>query len=149
MPWVTFTAADIRDGLSVREIAIYEESAGMEFDGTNAETTGARIEAIASRTCENFRGIIRANPLVSAMGPSGTLPAFCIPWAIAIARVSLLGLSPAVEGSTNPRRDEYNDAIKGRDSLRTANVNAFAITDPEAVTASSFPAYGGRPLLQF
>ncbi|HEX7262346.1 MAG TPA: hypothetical protein VF258_11070 [Luteolibacter sp.] len=53
------------------------------------------------------------------MGPAGTIPAFCVPWAIAIARVAMLGLNPVEEGRTDPRRDEYNDAIKGRDSLRS------------------------------
>lgn len=147
MPWVTFTAADIRDGLAVREIAIYEETAGKDFEGEIEEGTELRIERIASRTVDQFRGIILANPQVSELGPAGTIPAFCVPWAIAIARVAMLGLNPVEEGRTDPRRDEYTDATKGRDSLRTMPPAAFALVDPAAT--SSEPSYGGSPLLEF
>lgn len=150
MSWITFTAAHIKEGLAVRELAIYEETAGVDFDGVPEEESGARIATIATRIADQFRGIIRANPLVTEMGPAGTIPGFCLPWAIAIARVSILGLNPVEEGRTDPRRDEYTDAIKGRDSLKSMNVAAFALTDPEAVASTEYSAsYGGATLLEF
>lgn len=148
MPWVTFTAADIRDGLAVREIAIYEETAGKDFDGQIKEGSEQRIDRIASRTVEQFRGVMLSNPRISELGPAGTLPAFCIPWAIAVARVAMLGLNPVEEGRTDPRRDEYTDAVKGRDSLRTMDPAAFALTEPTFSGCSS-ASYGGAPLLDF
>lgn len=150
MPWVTFTADHVKDGLAVREIAIYEETASLDFNGVSAESSGARIAAIATRIADQFRGIIRANPLVTELGPSGTIPSFCLPWAIAIARVSMLGLNPVEEGRTDPRRDEYTDAIKGRGSLSSMNVAAFALTDPESAESTEYSAsYGGSALLEF
>lgn len=150
MPWVTFTADHVKEGLAVREIAIYEETAAVDFNGVSAESSGARIAAIATRIADQFRGIISANPLVTELGPAGTIPSFCLPWAIAIARVSMLGLNPVEEGRTDPRRDEYTDAIKGRDSLSSMNVAAFALTDPEAAASTEYSAsYGGSALLEF
>lgn len=150
MPWITFTAAHIRESLAVREIAIYEETAGADFDGVIADAPGVRLAAIAARVAEQFRGIIRANPQAQALGPAGTIPGFCLPWAIAIARVAMLGLNPVEEGRTDPRRDEYTDATKGRDALSTMNAAAFALTDTESPTAApSAPSYGGSPLLVF
>lgn len=150
MPWITFTSAHVREGLAAREIAIYEDTIGTDFEGNATEVSGVRIEAIAARVCEQFRGIILGNPMVTEIGPAGTIPAFCLPWAIAIARVSMLGLSPVDEGKTDPRRDEYNDAIKGRDSLKSMNVAAFAIADPITSSPATLSAsYGGSPLLEF
>lgn len=152
MPWVTFTAEDIRDGLAVREVSIYEEVAALGFDGVAEEGSGDRIDRIAERTVDQFRGIISANPQVTSLGPVGTIPAFCVPWAIAIARVSMFGLNPVEEGRTDSRRDEYNDATKGRDSLKSMNAAALAIdepTTPTATGAASSGFYGGVPLVDF
>lgn len=151
MPWILFTADHIRASLAVRELAIYEETAGLDFEGILEDAPGARIAAIAIRVADQFRGLIRSNPQVQAIGPAGTIPAFCLPWAIAIARVSMLGLSPVEEGRTDPRRDEYTDATKGRDSLATMHAAAFALTESEAAatTATMSASYGGSPLLVF
>lgn len=151
MPWVTFTAADIRDGLAVREIAIYEQTAGKDFDGVVEEGNQNRIDRIASRTVEQFRGIIASNPSVASLGPEGTIPAFCLTWAIAIARNSLMSLNPVEEGKTDPRREEYLEAIKGRDSLAKLQAIAFAVVDTPTPTAisESFASYGGNPFINF
>lgn len=148
MPWISFTADHIRESLAVRELAIYEETAGADFQGVVKGAPGERIAAIAARVADQFRGIIRANPQVLTLGPAGTIPGFCLPWAIAIARVSMLGLSPVEEGRTDPRRDEYTDATKGRDALSTMNAAAFALTEV-ASTAAPLASYGGSPLLVF
>lgn len=149
MPWVTFTATDIRDGLARREVQIYEETAEKDEDGNAEYSPEERIERIASRLVAQFRGLILANDKVTALGPEGTIPAFCVAWAIAIARVSMLGLNPVEEGRTDPRRDEYNDATKGRDSLKTMPAAAFAIDEPTSPTASACGSYGGDKLLDF
>lgn len=150
MSWITFTADHIKEGLAVRELAIYEEAAGVDFDGVTAVDSGVRIAAVAARVCEQFRGIIRSNPMVKELGPDGTIPSFCLPWAIAIARVSMLGLNPVEEGRTDPRRDEYQDAIKGRDSLAKMNIAALAVSDPEPVEpTTSTASCGGSSLLEF
>ena len=150
MPWITFTADHIKQGLAVRELAIYEETASLDFDGVSQEAAGVRIAAIATRVADQFRGIILANPQVTALGPAGTIPSFCLPWVIAVARVSMLGLNPVEEGRTDPRRDEYQDAIKGRDALKSMPGTAFALSDPEAAnSATSSASYGGATLLEF
>lgn len=149
MPWITFTAAHIKEGLAVRELAIYEETAAVDFDGIIEEVAGVRIAAIAARIADQFRGIIRANPLVSALGPEGTIPSFCLPWAIAIARVSILGLNPAEEGRTDPRRDEYTDAIKGRDSLKAMSANALAVVDTATPSTLGSVYFTGSANLDF
>lgn len=146
MSWITFTAAHIKEGLAVRELAIYEETAGVDFDGISSEVSGERIAAIATRTADQFRGLIQSNPLVSEIGPAGTIPSFCLPWAIAIARVAMLGMNPAEEGRTDPRRDEYTDATKGRDSLKSMSASAFAITSPASSSASSTTYFGSTRL---
>jgi len=148
MPWVTFTGSDIRDGMAVREIQIYEETAGQSFGGEIAEGVAPRIERIASRVVDQFRGAILSNPLVTVLGAAGTIPAFCVPWAIAIARTTMLGLNPVEEGRTDPRRDEYTDAIKGRDALKSMPAAVFATEDPTEST-SSYASYGGAALLDF
>lgn len=153
MSWVIFTADHIRESLAVRELAIYEETASVDFNGVSEDSAGARIDSIASRVADQFRGIIRANQQVISLGPVGSIPGFCLPWAIAIARVSMLGLNPVEEGRTDPRRDEYTDATKGRDSLSTMNAAAFSLTDTESNAASSSSSssssYGGSPFLSF
>jgi hypothetical protein len=75
------------------------------------------------------------------------MPDFCIAWAAVIARVALIGLNPIQEGMTDPRRDEYRDAAKGLESLRSMNAAAFALTDPSAESASA--SHGGAALLDF
>lgn len=146
MPWVQFTSDDIRDGLAVREVEIYESTAGEDSEGNVPVDASQRIDRIRDRTVSMFRGAIASNPQVTALGPDGTLPDFCIAWAAAIARVAMLGLNPVEEGRTDPRRDEYTDAIKGRDSLKTMRGEVFATVTPEPIPTGSF---GGSPLLDF
>lgn len=145
MPWVPFTAADVKARLAVRELDVYEETATEEGD----ETPGSeeRLPSIVAQVLGQFRGAIRGNPHVTGLGPEGTLPDFCIAWAAVITRVALIGLNPIQEGMTDPRRDEYRDAVKGLESLRSMNAAAFALTDPAADTASA--SHGGAALLDF
>jgi len=146
MPWVTFTEDDIKSRLAVRELDTYESTAGQQSDGSAAAF--ARLPIIHAQVMANIRGAVRANPRVDALGPDGTLPDFCVAWASVIARVALVGLSPVPEGMTDPRRDEYRDAVKGVESLRSMHPNAFVVTDPLPSAASS-PSYGGEPMLGF
>jgi hypothetical protein len=149
MPWVTFTADTIRDGLAVREVNIYLKTAEVDDDGNLPTDSGVlRMERIAVRVVNQFRGEILANPLVIQLGPEGTIPAFCEAWALAIARVAMMGLSPVEEGRTDPRRDEYTDAVKGRDSLKSMPAAAFAFEDPSGASGG-YASYGGKPLLEF
>ena len=152
MSWITFSVDDIKSRLSARELLVYEETSRVEYDELSGQNlvpdgTPERIVAIHSQTLGQFRGAIRSNPRVASLGPDGTLPDFCIAWASIIARVGLIALNPIQEGVTDPRRDEYRDAVKGLESLRTMPASAFVMTDPtaEASTAS----YGGNTLLEF
>jgi len=146
MPWVSFTADDVKARLAVRELDTYEETATEESDETPGNDE--RLPVIVSQVMGQFRGAIRGNPHVTELGPDGTLPDFCIAWAAVIARVALIGLNPVQEGMTDPRRDEYRDATKGLESLRSMNASAFAMTDPTASSATE-ASYGGSALLEF
>lgn len=153
MPWVTFTEDDIKARLSARELSVYEETARAEFDETEGENrvpddSPERLAAVHAQTLGQFRGAIRANPYVTALGPAGTLPDFCIAWAAIIARVGLIALNPVQEGVTDPRRDEYRDAVKGLESLRSMNAAAFDLSDPSG-SGSASASYGGSQLLDF
>lgn len=141
MLWVTFTADDVKARLATLEIETYESAASQ---GDEDE----RLPVIVSQVLGQFRGAIRSNPHVTEFGPDGTLPDFCIAWAAVIARVGLLGLTPVQEGMTDPRRDEYRDAVKGLESLRSMNAAAFALANP-VDSGSSSATFGGSAILEF
>lgn len=146
MPWVTFTEDDIKSRLAARELDVYEATAGKESDGSASAVP--RLPLIHAQVLAQVRGAVRSNPRVDAIGPEGTMPDFCVGWAAVIARVALVGLSPVTEGMTDPRRDEYRDAVKGVASLCSMHPNAFVVADPSPA-ADSAPSYGGAPLLDF
>lgn len=141
MSWITFTADHVKARLYEDEHESIDLVSGTDID---------RLAEIVTQTCNRFRGAIRANPQVTAMGTAGTLPDFCIFDAAVIARTALLGLAPVTEGVTDPRRDEYNAAKKTLESLATINPKAFAEdpSEPAASTAAT-ASYGGAPLLEF
>ena len=145
MPWVTFSDTDVKARLAVRELETYQETATAEDDDTPGVED--RLPIIVSQILGQFRGHIRANPQVTELGPDGTLPDFCIGPAAVLARLALIGMNPVQEGMTDPRRDEYRDAAKLLESLRSINPQAFAITDPVGASASA--SYGGSALLDF
>ena len=148
MAWVSFSESDVQAGMSARELETYQAAAERTSADIGGETHDQLLPAVVSRVRDMFRGAIRGNPQLVKMGPPGTLPDFCISWAVAICRANILGLNPVAEGETNPRRDEYNDAIKGRDSLRTMHPNAFLDTDPVGESSNAV-LYGGDKLLKF
>jgi hypothetical protein len=141
--WITFTAADVKARLSARELAAYEETAA-EGD----EEAIDRMQVVVDQVLASFRGSIRANPNVTAMGEAGTLPDFCILHAAVLARHGLIGLNPVPEGMTDPRRDEVREANTFLKDLRTMSSQAFG-EDPPTTTASSSASYGGAALLDF
>jgi hypothetical protein len=141
MPWVTFTAADIKARLYEDEHEVYDAASGEDID---------RVAVIVEQVCNRFRGAIRSNPNVVSMGAAGTLPSFCVFDAAVIGRTALIGLAPVQEGVTDPRRDEYNAAKDFLKSLSTMNVKAFEDDPAESggdTSASS--SYGGSDLLEF
>jgi hypothetical protein len=129
--------------MSARELEVYESVAG-EGD----EVAIDRMAAVVAQVLAAFRGAIRANPNVSAVGVAGTLPDFCILPAATIARNSLIGLNPIAEGMTDPRRDEQREADRFLRDLRTLSSQAFG-EDPPTTSASSSASYGGAALLDF
>lgn len=143
MPWVTFSADHVRARLAARELEVYQDVATEDA----GDTPEQRLESIATQVCDQFRGAIRMNPLVSAIGAAGTLPDFCIAHAAVVARVALVGMNPVPEGMTDPRRDEYREAMKFLESLKSAPASLFA--DAEPATLSTGGSYGGSPLLDF
>lgn len=146
MPWVNFTADDVKSRLAERELETYEDAAGLS--PTGEQNVDLRMDAIVSQVLGQFRGKIRSNINVSALGPDGTLPDFCIAPAAIIARVGMLGLNPIAEGQTDPRRDEYQNAIKELNGLDRLNPAAFALADP---TSSDLTGgnYGGYDWIEF
>ena len=151
MPWAAFTVDHVRARLAARELEVYEETARLEYPEGGGETevpadSPDRLSQIVAQVCNQFRGAIRANPLASTMGPAGTLPDFCIAHAAVVARVALLGMNPVPEGMTDPRRDEYREAMKFLEGLKSAPASLFAEEPPSSPGA---PCYGGNPLLDF
>ena len=63
-----------------------------------------------------------------------------------VARVALVGMNPVPEGMTDPRRDEYREAMKFLAGLKSAPASLFAEEPPAAPAA---PCFGGNPLLDF
>ena len=129
--------------MSARELEVYESVAG-EGDAVAID----RMAAVVAQVLASFRGAIRANPNVAAMGEAGTLPDFCILPAATIARNALIGLNPVSEGMTDPRRDEEREAQRFLRDLRTMNSQAFG-EDPPVTSATSPASYGGAALLDF
>lgn len=142
MSWVTFTADHVRARLAARELEVYQDTATVDA----GDTPEQRLDSIVAQVCDQFRGAIRMNPLVTAIGAAGTLPDFCIAHAAVVARVALVGMNPVPEGMTDPRRDEYREAMKFLERLKDAPVSLFAEAAP---AASSCASYGGNPLLDF
>ena len=151
MPWVAFTSEHIKARLAARELEVYEETARREYpeDGGAAvvlDTSPDRLAVIVAQVCDHFRGAIRANPLVSAIGAIGTLPDFCIAHAAVVARVALIGMNPVPEGMTDPRRDEYREAMKFLEGLKSAPASLF---DDAPVASAACADFGGSPALDF
>lgn len=143
MPWVTFSTGHVRARLAARELEVYQDTAVED----SAETAEQRLESIVAQVCDQFRGAIRMNPLVTAIGPAGTLPDFCIAHAAVVARVALVGMNPVPEGMTDPRRDEYREAMRFLGGLKDAPAALFDET--AGSSASGGGSYGGRPMLDF
>lgn len=61
MPWVTFTADHVRARLAARELEVYQDTATEDA----GDTPEQRLESIVSQVCDQFRGAIRMNPLVT------------------------------------------------------------------------------------
>jgi hypothetical protein len=141
MSWVTFTADHVRARLAARELEVYQDTATEDA----GDTPEQRLDSIVSQVCDQFRGAIRMNPLVTAIGAAGTLPDFCIAHAAVVARVALVGMNPVPEGMTDPRRDEYREAMKFLGSLKDAPAALFS--DPAPASCSD--SFGGNPLLDF
>lgn len=151
MPWVTFTADDVKARLAARELEVYEETARREYpeEGGEAEVPPDgpdRLEQIVRQVLGQFRGAIQANPFVATQGPEGTLPEACIAYAAVVARVALVGMNPVPEGMTDPRMEEYREAMRFLRDLRTAPASMFEDAGPTAAGGSSF---GGNPQLDF
>jgi hypothetical protein len=144
MPWVTFTADHVRARLAARELEVYQDTATEDA----GDTPEQRLDSIVSQVCDQFRGAIRMNPRVTAIGAAGTLPDFCIAHAAVVARVALVGMNPVPEGMTDPRRDEYREAMKFLERLKDAPASLFDETAGSA-PSSSGGSYGGSPLLDF
>lgn len=143
MPWVTFTADHVRARLAARELEVYQDTATEDA----GDTPEQRLESIVTQVCDQFRGAIRMNPLVTTIGATGTLPDFCIAHAAVVARVALVGMNPVPEGMTDPRRDEYREAMKFLGGLKDAPASLFDET--AGAPASGGGSYGGSPLLDF
>lgn len=145
MSWVTFTDDHVRARLAAREMEVYQDTATEDAEDAG-DTPEARLASIVSQVCDQFRGAIRMNPLVTEIGAGGTLPDFCIAHAAVVARVALVGMNPVPEGMTDPRRDEYRAAMDFLKSLKDAPASLFADPVP---AASSCDGYGGNQQLDF
>lgn len=141
MSWVTFTADHVRARLAARELEVYQDTATEDA----GDTPEQRLDSIVAQVCDQFRGAIRMNPLVTSIGAAGALPDFCIAHAAVVARVALVGMNPVPEGMTDPRRDEYREAMKFLGSLKDAPAALFS--DPAPASCSD--SFGGNPLLDF
>ena len=151
MPWATFTPDHVKARLAVRELEVYEETARREYPEGGGESvvpdgSPDRLTLIVAQVCDQFRGAIRANPLATALGVAGTLPDFCIAHAAVVARVALVGMNPVPEGMTDPRRDEYREAMKFLEGLKSAPASLFEEAPASSAGCADF---GGNPALCF
>jgi hypothetical protein len=152
MPWVPFTEDDVISRLAVRELEVYEATSRKELpqnESGEAEVPDGspeRLPQIAEQVCNQFRGAIRANPLATVIGASGMLPDFCIAHAAVVARVALVGMNPVPEGMTDPRRDEYREAMKFLEGLKSAPASLF---EEVPTSSAGCAAFGGNPALCF
>jgi len=149
MPWVEFTTDHVKARLAARELEVYEETASAEADEGEFSTPVPRLPQIVEQIVMRIRGMVRANPRVSAMGPAGTIPDFCVAHAAVLGRMALIGLNPVPEGMTDPRRDEYRAAEKFVESLPSMHPSAFGDDLPTSTATASAPVYGGNCLLDF
>lgn len=137
MPWETFTADHVIARLYEDEAEAYRQVSGDDHVD--------RLEEVVKQTCNKVRGAILSNPQVTLLGEAGTIPSFFVFDAAVIARTALIGLSPVQEGVTDPRRDEYQNAMTAFRKLEHMNPKAFSLE----ASASSSPGYGGDPKLDF
>lgn len=142
MLWRTLTPQDVKDRMADDEVDTYQETAA-------GEDAPDRMPKIIDQVVERFRGAIRANPQVSAIGPDGTIPKFLIFSAAVIARAALIGMPPTREGVTDPRTKENNIAEDELKAVRTMNGAAFALYENPPETSTSFCAFGGDKRLGF
>jgi len=149
MPWVEFTADHVKARLAARELEVYEQTATAESEEGEPTSAVPRLPEIVEQLAAQIRGLIRSNPRVTAMGPAGTIPDFCVFHAAMIASVAMIALNPIVEGITDPRRDEYNAAKEFMKSLPTMNPSAFGDDPPASPASPAAPAFGGNPMLDF
>lgn len=154
MPWVPFTEDLAKSRFSAREVEVYNEIANSEYpeDGGDAELppdAPDRLPIIRDQILAEFRGAIMANSAVTYFGPAGTLPDFCVGPAAVLVRAAMIGLPPVPEGMTDPRRTEYDDAVKTRNSLRSMNGSAFAEVEAAPAENPASSAVGGDPYLRF
>ena len=154
MPWIPFTEDQAKSRFSARELQVYNEIANSEYPEEGGEAVvppdaADRLPIIRDQILAEFRGKIMANPSVTYLGPAGTLPDWCIGPAAVLVRYAIIGIPPVPEGMTDPRRDEYNDAIKTRNSLSSLNASAFAEAEAPPATSPASSAVGGDPYLRF
>jgi len=154
MPWIPFTDDHVKSRMSARELEVFEETAKSEYPEEGGEAVVPedaldRLPLVRAQMLAEFRGLIMANPNVSFFGAAGTLPDFCIGAASVLTRTALIGLNPVPEGMTDPRRDEYNNAIKFRDSLSKMSASAFVETEAAPAVDPGSSVTGGDALLSF
>lgn len=154
MPWISFSDDLAKSRFSARELEVYNDTANAEYpeEGGGAEVppdAPDRLPIIRDQILAEFRGAIMANTSVTYFGPAGTLPDFCIGPAAVLVRAAMCGLPPVPEGMTDPRRDEYNDAVKVRNSLRSLSASAFAEVEAAPAENPASSAVGGCPVYRF
>lgn len=143
MPWVILAELDVKSRIYDAEDEVFVDAAGESQN---------RLPPIITQIVAKIRGNIAANPQVTALGAVETIPDFIVADACVLCRAALLGLPPVEIGVTDPRREEYRNAVKAVEDLKTMNPKAFAITESIAEQnseQSSAAAYGGAALLDF
>lgn len=144
--WRQLTDDAVKARLSERELETYEHTARAVLDdqgGADVLTIDQRLPQLIDQVVLAFRGNIAANPNISALGPAGTIPDFCIYHAAVLVRHALLGMPPTLEGLTDVRSDEYRAAERFLGDLKTLAGTAFSQAD------SSAPRSGGDSFFYF
>lgn len=145
MSWVTLTENNIKGRLAKDELDDYIEAGNQGQDGVDT------LAEIILQVVAMVRGKVASwRDNLSKLGPDGTIPDECLFAACTIARDALVGSLPLSEGASEVRREELR---KAHEFLTAVSEGRVRIEDaagniPEAV-ASTYPLYGGSPLLNF
>lgn len=127
MAWTSITEAQLEDILAEAELTTLKD-----FLSTDQVSP---VPGIITNAVGLVRGYIRANRQ-NTLGDGETVPETLVSATLVVARHQLLGRLPIASLLTEPRRQEYTDAMS---QLRDVAAGRFAIEQPETPSSETTP----------